>query len=144
MGLLQTMPPNKTAIEQLPAENLLKGPTEASSAFPLSTVSGNTNPPIALNPPILVDAWNNPTILVPANGLSGVAFQEHLDEGPDHIITSRGVIEPGGTLPAGVRPFFASAGPDGIFGWNDRNENGTFDQDIDVPGGDDNIYSFEQ
>ena len=41
------------------------------------------------------------------------------------------------------KPFFASAGPDGIFGFIDNNANGVYDPGTDTSGGDDNIYSFE-
>ena len=80
------------------------------------------------NPPILMDGYNNPIIACPSTGLA-------------NVVTSAGVIPPI-TSPDG-KPFFASAGPDGVFGFVDKNGNGVYDAGIDVPGGDDNVYSFE-
>ena len=45
-------------------------------------------------------------------------------------------------VPPNARPFFASAGPDGRFGFADRNGDSIFDSN-DIVAGDDNIYSFE-
>lgn len=89
--------------------------------------------------PLLLDAWDNPIIFVPATGLrvrllNGQSSNTTTDPTQTFIIISPEgkvqsadsthpspfVIQPG-------RPFFASAGPDG-----------------DFSKGDDNIYSFQQ
>lgn len=99
--------------------------------------------------PILLDAWGNPIIFVPASGLRGVYLGEPAQE---FVITSVKVYLPSGTgpnvLPDGVvapnaRPFFASAGPDGVFShlYGSDDTPGTAD---DISGGDDNLYSFER
>jgi len=84
--------------------------------------------------PVMLDAWNNPIIFVPAPGLAGVTFESAGTT--QHRITSSGIkpdlngdgdfYDTNELAPGGSRPFFASAGPDGIF-----------------TTGDDNIYSFE-
>jgi prepilin-type N-terminal cleavage/methylation domain-containing protein len=73
---------------------------------------------------ILLDAWDNPIIFVPAGGLDGVFYQGTTGA---QKVTSKGVVATGATVDANARPFFASAGPDG-----------------DFAKGDDNVYSFEQ
>lgn len=105
MGRLQGIPENRAMLAKVPNEKLLK------------RVAGK------VDNPILLDAWGNPIIFVPAGGLSGVTISGTTGR----TVTSRGVIPDGGTLPAGVRPFWASAGPDG-----------------DFSKGDDNLYSFEK
>lgn len=62
-------------------------------------------------PPAIADGWTNPILFVPSGGLTGVTVgsQTVTITSPDH------------------RPFWASAGPDGIFST-----------------GDDNVYSFEK
>lgn len=90
-------------------------------------------------PPImLVDAWNNPILFVPATGMIVRTLNGETELDP----TKRGqtvvVVSPEGSAAAAVlpnqagelvragKPFFVSAGPDG-----------------DFTTGDDNIYSFE-
>jgi prepilin-type N-terminal cleavage/methylation domain-containing protein len=73
-----------------------------------------------LDPPVLVDAWNNPIIYVPATGLGNVTVA-----GQSYNISSAGAYALAGSPPPGARPFWASAGPDG-----------------DFSKGDDNVYSF--
>lgn len=102
LGHLRTVPRNNQAYEQVGADKLLKD------------VSGNYLS-------VLLDAWGNPIIYVPKEGLNNVTL-----DGYTVRITSLGVIAPSGTPNPESRPFWASAGPDGDF----RN-------------GDDNIYSFE-
>ncbi len=74
-----------------------------------------TEPEIA-NPPLVVDAWDNPILFVPTSGLKGVKLEADVNPNDD----SNPIKSPGG------KPFFASAGPDG-----------------DFSKGDDNLYSFE-
>lgn len=75
---------------------------------------------------IVLDAWNNPIIWVPG-ALTNVTAGGQTGR----MVTSTGVVDAtqfpvNRPLPAGARPFFASAGPDG-----------------DFRTGDDNVYSFE-
>jgi prepilin-type N-terminal cleavage/methylation domain-containing protein len=97
--------------------------------------------------PTLQDGWSNPIIFVPAAGLS-----VHMaDQTTVYTVTSARIYPQGtgtGQLAPGIlapqaRPFFASAGPDGIFDYWDVDGNGSFDPTKDVAGGDDNVYSFE-
>ena len=82
--------------------------------------------------PVLLDGWNNPIIFVPKTGLAKVK----LVDGTEYIVRSNKVYTSGdpalATLAPNTRPFFASAGPDGMFSGN-----------ADVSGGDDNVYSFQ-
>lgn len=95
--------------------------------------------------PMLLDAWNNPIILVPGSGLrvrllNGEKAYMKNDTTPYNtsnlgiaiVVSPEGQVDT--TTTPGVpfckkpgRPFFASAGPDGNFAT-----------------GDDNLYSFEQ
>ena len=122
MSKLMAMPENRKKIEALPAQRVMQ-------------VAGN---------PILLDGWGNPIIFVPASGLYDVAIEDATDV---VLVTSSKVRTgpPSDYAAMGVdRPFFASAGPDGVFGFVDKNGNGTYQSNSDVPGGEDNIYSFEQ
>jgi prepilin-type N-terminal cleavage/methylation domain-containing protein len=91
--------------------------------------------------PMLTDGWGNPIILVPSTGLRVRLLMEKKQNDPNdprqtRIVTSAGLVDPldpsvnYGTAnyrpPAGAKPFWASAGPDGSFA-----------------AGDDNLYSFE-
>lgn len=117
MGRLMSSPVNRSAVTQLPADVLLKGP-----GLPLPTggiTFGSNNQP---SPAMLVDAWNNPLLFVPRGGLRGVKVGDNTNQ----LVTSGGVVAIGSPLPAGASAFWASAGADGIFST-----------------GDDNVYSFE-
>jgi hypothetical protein len=116
-------------------------PAQGSNGPPWKdlTLPANSGMPTT---PMLLDAWNNPIIFVPATGLrvrllngqSSLNADEVADQYKQTfiIISPEGkvdrdpathepiVIQPG-------RPFFASAGPDG-----------------DFSKGDDNVYSFQQ
>jgi hypothetical protein len=127
MTSLRAMPLNRSAIEQLPAEQLLQGPGEFDDYTSItlimpSGISGSD--PIVFDPPMLADAWGNPIIFVPSQGLMDVTFADK--DADQYRVTSQGVALEAAAVPAGVRPFFASAGEDGNF-----------------QTGDDNIYSFE-
>lgn len=91
--------------------------------------------------PMLKDGWGNPIIFVPATGLrvrllmDKNALDPTLQWEQTRVVTSVGLVDPGPSTnyntntyrtPAGAKPFFASAGPDGNFAT-----------------GDDNLYSFE-
>ena len=149
------LPPPPTgmagAAKVIPAGGV--APTDALSARDLDG-SGSYTDGDVLDPPMLVDAWGGPILYVPPGGLDGVTFEAH-GPAELHRVTSKGALEPGvdtdpatadglrklindaATSPAppqpldiargrGLRPFFASAGPDGFF-----------------TTGDDNLYSFE-
>lgn len=123
MGLLTGIPAGAEMLGKLPPTALMTNPNRTGSLNTGSlTFVGNDNRG-ALQPPLVVDSWNNPIIFVPASGLDAVNL-----EGGARKITSVGAIAPGiSSIPAaGARPFFASAGPDGNFST-----------------GDDNLYSFE-
>ena len=117
MGRLLAVPANKTALAQLPSKSLL--------------APGNGVTP---NPPVPADGWGNPVIFVPSGGLTGVVLSAGSATGTPAAVTVRA---------NDLRPFWASAGPDGIFSFRDVNANGSFDAGTDTPGGDDNVYSFQ-
>lgn len=115
IGILMRSPKNKDALAQLPSKTLYRNPDGSS-----------------LNPPALVDAWNNPIMFVPSGGLTGVKLMQGPTPGATtYTIRSSGVYpEPlsaqNQALSPKDRPFWASAGQDGNFQL-----------------GDDNIYSFQ-
>ena len=101
---------------------------------------GGMNLPQPRVEPVLLDAWNNPIIFVPATGLTvrllkGQNSNNPADPSQTFIVMSpEGQVQQYDSTKAGSpyvikagRPFWASAGPDG-----------------DFSKGDDNIYSFEQ
>jgi len=91
MVLLSALPANKTIIGQLPKGQFLEVKTQGDPAY---------------NPPILLDGYGNPIILVPTDGIDGVSI-------------NGGAVQ---TISAPNRlPFFASAGPDGDFSKGDDN-----------------------
>jgi type II secretory pathway pseudopilin PulG len=120
------VPNVKKILTQVPQDSLLETWTNPKS--------GGIKDPVKSEPSatVLIDAWGNPIIYVPASGLADVKLG---DAGVKYVIRSDKVYTRGDfdaavnatppRLPTG-RPFFASAGPDGSF------ENG-----------DDNVYSFE-
>ena len=139
--ILQRVPANKQSVEKLPTKQV-HGVAEEDKGK-----SGLLDPatdPRQIDPPLILDAWHNPIIFVGSRGLAGVdigkkstrddagnvrAYTDPKDfEQPGRQVTSVGVfapLPPGAPTPAGARPFFASAGPDGNFRT-----------------GDDNLYSF--
>jgi type II secretory pathway pseudopilin PulG len=180
-ALLTAMPENKAALAQLSSDQIMAGgpppstptatnwaagssyvafqnrvhhPTSSSPVYicirdhssTTADAPGQPNAPWIVEnttTPILLDAWNNPIIFVPPGGLEGVWTKETLT-------TPNPVRAPNN------RPFFASAGPDGIFG-RMPGPDGVFgrtagtdgvlgtpdDVTDDINGGDDNLYSFE-
>ena len=131
--ILQRIPANKEAVGKLP-QSQVHGRAEVNKTnlFPVTGDDKDRR----IDPPLILDAWGNPIIYVPARGLIGVDLVPVSGkpgdfEKPGARVTSGGVIwRPPLTSsdppPAGARPFFASAGPDGSF-----------------RAGDDNIYSFD-
>lgn len=104
------------------------------SGFVLSAPSSGTDWVAESKPaPLVLDGWNNPIIFVPASGLvvrlKGNANDYKSTGNITRVITSAGLYDPAVVtqIPANTRPFWASAGPDGVF-WQ----------------GDDNLYSFEK
>ncbi len=124
MAEMLKTPGVKKMFTQLPAES-----TAAVAGEPVS--------------PVLLDGWGNPIVFVPASGLDVVLG----DPAAAYVITSGKTYPildlPPGTLAPNARPFFASAGPDGILCYGDVNANDTYNPGTDLPGGDDNVYSFE-
>ena len=147
MGLLRQAPANKTTLAQLPQSQLIEEvPTAISDAL------GNGNPPKLnqsqgtrrLDPPLVLDAWGNPIMFVPAGGLcgdgAGAASPNSMwlggaagSTGALEVIAQTqtnqvfGANQRGPIKSPDGRPFWCSAGPDGNFCTAD-----------------DNIYSFEQ
>ena len=148
--IISRIPANKQMFTKLPSRQIHGVADEELQApfvlLPKATDGGTTTPPAggsdarAIDPPLVLDAWGNPIIFVGSRGLAGVDLAKKpgtagLDPGdfdqPGRRVTSVGVVVDNATLdtgpiPAGARPFFASAGPDGNFRT-----------------GDDNVYSFQ-
>jgi len=127
---LSRMPENKQLMTKLPSKQI-HGVAETNRGGKLMGPSGDTR---IIDPPLVLDAWNNPIIFVGSDGLSGVRFDSQKSGAgtPTRRVTSTGVIADTPAVTAANRskswrPFFASAGPDGDFAT-----------------GDDNVYSFEQ
>ena len=130
--MFNRVPANKQAMTRLPSKQVHGTP---------SGVKGGklapTGTPNVIDPPLVLDAWNNPIVFVGKDGLQGVNLVRKTGstggttaggyEYPDQTILSTGRIDSGKPLSRSRRPFFASAGPDG-----------------DFRTGDDNLYSFEQ
>jgi prepilin-type N-terminal cleavage/methylation domain-containing protein len=114
--LLRAVPNNSKWISTLPTERLWlpKSPQVAADA-----------PQI----PLILDAWGNPIIYVPSDGLVGVTVSSTDASGNDvSVMTVRSRDK---------RGFWASAGPDGFFTDPDPS------QAKRKPYGDDNVYSFD-
>ena len=132
---LNRMPANKQIMTRLPGKQvhgLADAPNKGDKLQP--------GPPTSktIDPPLILDAWNNPIIFVGSDGLRGVNYglrssgssTTPIYDRPNQTVTSAGVFAqstPPANFPKNRRPFFASAGPDG-----------------DFHTGDDNVYSFEQ
>lgn len=150
MGLLLQAPGNKKVIEQTsPAQMMEELPTGLTDVkITIRSATGSSNEPYTSaaanrtpSPPILLDGWGNPIIFVPGGGMYDVVAG---DVTRGMVKGTNGPEDPGPVRSPDGRPFFASAGPDGILSYVDQNGNGTFDPGVDVAGGDDNIYSFDQ
>lgn len=91
MNLLLSIPANKTRLSGMPRDSTVQPPPGSTTPYPYA---------------MLADPWENPILLVPSGGLTGVK-------------TSGGsgltIKSPDG------RPFWASAGPDGNFTEGDDN-----------------------
>ena len=126
---LNRFPANKQILTKLPSKQILGVLGTGDDRGKLLGVAP------AVDPPLILDAWNNPIIFVGRDGLAGVNYdaKKKGDTPVPQRVTSAGLFDyTGGPLittglPQSRRPFFASAGPDG-----------------DFRTGDDNVYSFEQ
>ena len=128
MQYLTRLPDNKQVMTKIPSKQV-HGTADGTKGNPPKLTP--TNDEKTIDPPIILDGWNNPVIFVGSDGLAGVRFASRNDN-KDYRVTSTGIIEGTGLVnPAerskSWRPFFASAGPDG-----------------DFTTGDDNVYSFDQ
>jgi hypothetical protein len=110
----------------------------SSPTAPSSDPSAGWTPDLGPACPVILDAWNNPIIFVPATGLRVRKHGDKPDGDPKTpdmqtmiIVSPEGKVDYTSAAQPKVvqsgRPFFASAGPDG-----------------DFAKGDDNIYSFDQ
>jgi hypothetical protein len=126
MGLLQAAPANKSTISSLPADSMLEAPRVAAGPGNVSKLTPLGGKP---NPPVLLDGFKNPIILVPSSGIR-VSITDPNNPGQ---ATLRIIKAPDN------RPFWASAGPDGFFTDPDETKTGPNLK----PYGEDNIYSFE-
>jgi hypothetical protein len=127
MQFLLRLPENNQSMTKLPSKQV-HGTADAAKGSPPKLTP--TSDERLIDPPIILDAWNNPVIFVGADGLAGVRFESKADN-QDYRVTSTGVVLGTGladtaTRSKSWRPFFASAGPDG-----------------DFRTGDDNVYSFQ-
>jgi prepilin-type N-terminal cleavage/methylation domain-containing protein len=130
LAYVTRIPENKQVMTKIPSKQV-HGTADGPKGNKL-TPTGDEK---TIDPPLVLDAWNNPIIFVGSDGLTGVTFESRKDSSTkEWRVTTTGLVPstPGGTVsPAdrskSWRPFFASAGPDG-----------------DFRTGDDNVYSFEQ
>jgi prepilin-type N-terminal cleavage/methylation domain-containing protein len=140
MGMMTQVPAVKTLLANVPTEQQMTIPDRPE------TTSYNESAA-----PVLLDAWGNPIIFVPASGLRDLYFGDAEPPG-NYVATSARMYSdtelPQGVVAPNARPFFVSAGPDQNFG-------GYYAEVIDVNGkkvktgkvltyADDNIYSFER
>jgi type II secretory pathway pseudopilin PulG len=147
LNVLSGVPANKTLLNNLPREQLFF-PTDDASTGPVDPTNDPATTLDETTAPVMLDGWGNPIIFVPASGLRGVSLgdREGATAAPLYVITSvkpyLDTALPTDTIAPNARPFFASAGPDGVFDLapGDDGQYGTAD---DVSGGDDNVYSFE-
>jgi prepilin-type N-terminal cleavage/methylation domain-containing protein len=130
LQFLSRMPENKQLMTKLPSKQI-HGLAENNRGSKLTGPTGDTK---VIDPPLVLDAWNNPVLFVGSDGLSGVRFESQKTGAgsPTRRVTSTGIVADSPAVTAANRskswrPFFASAGPDGDFST-----------------GDDNLYSFEQ
>jgi prepilin-type N-terminal cleavage/methylation domain-containing protein len=127
LAYVTRIPENKQVMTKIPSKQV-HGTADGDKGKKL-TPTGDEK---TIDPPLVLDAWNNPIIFVGSDGLTGVTFTSKSGE---FRVTSTGLVSAptgGGSVDPNTRskswrPFFASAGPDG-----------------DFHTGDDNVYSFEQ
>jgi hypothetical protein len=153
MGRIRSIPKNRSAIQSIPGERLMKAQALGKDySTPASSPGINTTPASTPHgtpdPPILVDAWNNPIIFVTGGGLVPPQYVASVKYKKGSVVTVPGTpptyfrtLKEGslGSPSAGPdwesvqfsyavvqapgnRPFFASAGPDGDFSTLDDNQ----------------------
>lgn len=127
---LAACPNNRTAFSKIPSDRLVSLRELARAN------AGPVNDFGLTDLPILLDAWGNPIIFVPAAGLGPVMLS--LNASDRWVIRSGGLLTEAQARSTPLRPtdrpFFASAGPDGTFGHTSEYKLGTAD---------DNLYSFQ-
>jgi prepilin-type N-terminal cleavage/methylation domain-containing protein len=118
LARLRAVPANRTAMDNFPSNKLW--------SFSLTPdPAGDPNATV----PVVLDAWNNPIIFVPAAGL--------VIRDPKNNAIVKTIVAPNN------RPFFASAGADGAFqGIPEEADVATRIERI-LAGAEDNIYSFD-
>ena len=138
-------PNNKKVQAQFPSSQLLEKLPPGLTGCNLFVRDGQTaysGVSEAASPPLVLDAWGNPIMFVPSSGLWDIAEGDRLRKQVATTLPPNDSHDGPIKSPDG-RSFWASAGPDGVFGWIDMNNNGNFDKGIDKPAADDNMYSFE-
>ena len=124
------MPENKQLMTKLPSKQI-HGMAETNRGPKLTGPSGDTK---VIDPPLVLDAWNNPVLFVGSDGLSGVRFDSQKSGTglpPTRRVTSTGIIPTPAPSPPPTAP-----SPGGRSSRR-RGRTGIF------PTGDDNLYSFE-
>jgi prepilin-type N-terminal cleavage/methylation domain-containing protein len=130
MQIYAQVPGVQSTIAQLPTAALL--PTNPDVAPYVEVTTGNTLPstaPPTTSPPpnggigtvVIVDAWKNPIIYVPSGGLSNVWIGGTVPPTGVNTATGGPWAHPMVVRSIDHRPFWASAGPDGIFSQGDDN-----------------------
>jgi prepilin-type N-terminal cleavage/methylation domain-containing protein len=134
MANLMRIPKVKDMVQKLPTSRVLTATNTTTGTTVPYTPTGAT----AGAGVVLLDGWGNPIIFVPSGGIN---------------VWKKGQSTPTLIQSRDLRPFFASAGPDGDFG-ADNNATVANPTTTDswsstsmgvtrTPMGDDNIYSFE-
>lgn len=130
MGILTRVPGSRTIITNMPPNRLLEAAPGATG-------------PSRVDQAVILDGWANPIIFVPAGGLV-VNMKDPSNPSGSYIPF---VVRSSGTFPLSQlqqhpvttldRPFFASAGQDGVFSpaTSDPTRTGSAE---------DNVYSFQQ
>jgi prepilin-type N-terminal cleavage/methylation domain-containing protein len=121
-----------TVSASVPAKRILETPS-----FPQTSGTPQPASPYTLDAPIILDGWGNPIVYVPRGGMH-VMLKQGQSILYEYVVRSSGTYVYPGMLPplsANDRPFFASAGQDGVFTESSMNTGGA-DYAID------NIYSF--
>lgn len=103
MAVLQSVPLNKTTLTQMATDRI---------AFVPSVANGG---------PVLLDGWNNGIIFVPGKYIdgsgphpTGFPLPKSNNSEPQNFLTSEGIFT-ADKIPANVKHFWMSAGPDGDF-----------------------------
>jgi hypothetical protein len=159
MYTLESIPENKTIINNIPPNNIL------NVVFPSTTG-------VSMSVPLILDGWGHPILFVPGGGFGRNVPNTSSGSFPysvpgvvcidvttgnnivNGIVTSAGMITSTSTIPLATydarkpptgamlsnQPFFVSAGPDGKF---DNYANYTNSSTNTTTQSDDNIYSFK-